>query len=104
MVLLELPWGWQPTSLEFYGKRYGLADVPIMLPDNFLLWPANPACVVAVTVGIPSADLQKFFKNVRVVSQIDDPWRVDEERNLEICVADTPIRDVREGWKQRRVW
>ncbi len=91
-------------ALDFYARRYGLAGVPIMLPDNFLLWPPVPGRDVVVTIGIPPADLEKFCRHVRVLSRFDHPWMVEEERNRVICIADTPTRDLREGWKQRRVW
>jgi hypothetical protein len=87
-------------ALEFYGKRYGLPR-RIMLPDNVTLWPADPSCDTVVTIGISSMDLSSFFQNVRVVSRFDYSWMVQEERDRVICVADTPIRKLPEGWKKR---
>src|SRR5262249_51473476 len=34
-------------AIEFYGPRFGLPS-RIMLPDNFLLWPADTSCDVVV--------------------------------------------------------
>jgi hypothetical protein len=86
-------------ALEFYGKRHGLTET-IMLPDNYLIWPADTSREVVVTIGIPPGDLAGFFKHVRTAARFDHPWMVEEERDQIICVADTPIRDLHEGWKQ----
>ncbi|MGH7970008.1 MAG: hypothetical protein ACREIC_14905, partial [Limisphaerales bacterium] len=87
-------------ALEFYGKRYGLPR-RIMLPDNFLLWPPDFSCKIVVTIGIPPADLARYFKNVETAARFDHPWMVEEERDRPICVADTPIRDLAEAWRKR---
>jgi hypothetical protein len=86
-------------ALEFYGPKDALPRT-IMLPDNFLLWPPDNSCRVVVTIGIPQRDLEQFFESVSVVSRFDDPWMVDEERNVEICVAEKPLRPLDEGWKR----
>ncbi len=87
-------------ALEFYGSRYGLPK-RVMLPDNFLLWPPDASCTTVVTIGIPPDDLRKFCQHVEIASHFDDPWMVEEERDRVLCVANTPIRDLREGWKRR---
>lgn len=86
-------------ALEFYGKRYGLPR-RIMLPKNFLLWPADPECKTVVTIGIPASDLGRFFENVVTAARFDHPWMVEEERDRPICVADTPIRELGEAWRR----
>ena len=90
----------QAGALEFYGPRFGLT-APIMLPNNFLLWPPKPQCQAILTVGIPQEDAQKFFARVTVLSRFDHRWMVPEERNLVLCLAEEPTRDVREAWKRR---
>jgi 4-amino-4-deoxy-L-arabinose transferase-like glycosyltransferase len=90
----------QAGALEFYGPRLGLT-APIMLPNNFLLWPAKPECEAILTVGISEAYLQKFFAKVSVLDRFDHPWMVPEERNLLICLAAQPTRDLQEAWKRR---
>ena len=77
-------------ALEFYGPRHGLPP-KVMLPDNFQLWPPDNTCTVVVTIGIPPGDLERFFRVVTVVEHFDNPWMVEEERNLPICIAKTPL-------------
>jgi hypothetical protein len=84
-------------ALEFYGPRYGLPP-RIMLPQNFLLWPPEPACQIVVTIGATPEEVAEFFKTVRVGGRYDNSWMVDEERNVFICVGETPIRDLRDAW------
>jgi hypothetical protein len=100
-VLIARNYG-QAGALEFYGARHGLPRT-ILLPDNFLLWPlpSNRSCEVAITVGIPTDDLARFFSSVQLVTRFDNPWRVPEERQVPICIAENPIRDLHEAWHQR---
>jgi hypothetical protein len=100
-VLIARNYG-QAGALEFYGPRHDLPRT-ILLPDNFLLWPvpSNRPCNVAVTVGIPAQDLGRFFSSVQLVTRFDNPWRVPEERQVPICIAENPIRDLHEAWHQR---
>jgi hypothetical protein len=90
----------QAGALEFYGPRFGLT-APIMLPNNFLLWPAKPHCKAVLTVAIPEADVQRFFARVTVLDHFDHRWMVPEERNLVLCFAEEPTRDIREAWQPR---
>ncbi len=89
-------------ALEFFGPRH---DLPprILLPNNFLLWPppSSGRCEVVVSVGITPGDLGRFFGTVQAVSHFDDPWMVSEERNVPICTAEDPIRDLKEAWRHR---
>jgi hypothetical protein len=87
-------------ALEFYGRRFGLT-APIMLPRNFLLWPRKPECKAILTVGVPEMDVRKFFARVTLLDRFDHPWMVPEERNLVICFAEEPTRDVLEAWQRR---
>lgn len=100
-VLIARNYG-QAGALEFYGPRHGLPRT-ILLPDNFLLWPmpSNQSCNTAVTVGITVEDLGRFFSSVQLVTRFDNPWRVPEERQVPICIAENPIRDLHEAWHQR---
>jgi 4-amino-4-deoxy-L-arabinose transferase-like glycosyltransferase len=92
----------QGGALEFYGRRYGLPG-RIMVPSSFLLWPPDNSCRTVVTIGIPPTDLSKFFQHVKVTSDFDQPWMVEEERHRPICIASGPIRELREAWKPRQI-
>ena len=86
-------------ALEFYGRRFGLPS-RLMLPKNDLLWPSDNSCRVVVSIGIPPADLRRFFGQVDVAAHFDHPWMVEEERDRVICISRNPIRDLREAWKR----
>jgi hypothetical protein len=95
-VLIARNYG-EAGALDCYGPRHGLPRV--LLPHNNLLWPppAKPADVV-VSLGISTDDLCRFFRPVRLVAVYDDPWRVPEERNSPICVAETLYQSLDEAW------
>ncbi len=90
-------------ALEFYGPRYGLPRV--LLPHNYLLWPPPAkAANTVVTLGVSTNGLATFFRSVRVAAVYDDPWRVPEERNCPICVAETPYRGINDAWPELKRW
>ncbi|HTL54183.1 MAG TPA: glycosyltransferase family 39 protein [Candidatus Limnocylindrales bacterium] len=93
----------QAGALEFFGPQHDLTPT-ILLPNNFLLWPlpTGRVCQVVVSVGISPEDLSRFFSSVQLVTHFDDPWMVPEERQLPICVAEQPIRDLHEAWPQKK--
>lgn len=95
-VLLARNYG-EAGALDFYGPRHRLPRV--LLPHNNLLWPppAKPADVV-VSLGISTNDLSRYFRSVRLAAVYDDPWRVPEERNVPICIAQTLYQSIDEAW------
>jgi hypothetical protein len=101
-VLLASNYG-EAGALEFFGPRHGLPR-RVLLPHSALLWrpPPGGSFDVAVTVGIRPEDLSRYLRTVRLVSRFDQPWMVDEERHVPICVADTVYRDVQEVWAPRK--
>jgi len=86
-------------ALDFYGPRHGLPR-RIMLPDDFRLWPADDGCKTVVTLGIKPKDLERYFRSVKLVLYYDNPWRVKEERNVPICIADEPIAPISDAWRK----
>ena len=96
-VLIARNYG-EAGALEFYGAKHGLPS-RVLLGNNDLLWPPPPKPVdIAVSLGVPTKDLARFFRSVNVVSVYDNTWRVPEERNVPICIVETLYRDIYEAW------
>jgi hypothetical protein len=92
----------QAGALEFLGPRYGLPQ-RVLVPGDNIRWPLLPGerYDVAVTIGIASEDLDRFLRSVRLVTRFDHPWMVDEERQVPICIAEDPYRNIQEAWSRR---
>jgi hypothetical protein len=101
-VLVASNYG-EAGALDFFGPRRGLPP-RVRLPHCVVLWRPAPgeSFDVAVTVGIAPENLAGYFRSVRLVSTFDDPWMVDEERHLPICVAETPNENAQEAWAPRK--
>jgi hypothetical protein len=101
-VLVASNYG-QAGALEYFGPRHGLPP-RILMPGSDILWPPPPGgnWDTAVTVGISPENLGRFLRTVRLASRFDHPWMVDEERNVPICIAETPYRDIQEAWARRK--
>lgn len=101
-VLVARNYG-EAGALEFFGSRHGLPP-HVLLPGNYLLWPppADKSCDIAVTVGISTDELNRFFRSVNLVTHFDHPWMVEGERNVPICVVETPYRSIDEAWSQQK--
>jgi 4-amino-4-deoxy-L-arabinose transferase-like glycosyltransferase len=97
-VLVASNYG-EAGALEFYGPRHGLPQ-RVLLPGSIVLWrpsPGGPSDVV-VTVGIPPEVLERYLGSVRLVRRFDYAWMVDEERNVPICIAESPNQSVQDVW------
>ena len=93
----------QAGALEFYGPRYGL-PLRIMLPHDYHLWPADDRWQTVVSIGMRSTRLERIFRNVKLAERYDNPWRVEEERDVPIYIASEPLVPISTTWVQRKGW
>ncbi len=74
------------------------------MPGSIIFWRPVPGehHEVAVTLDIGPEDLGRAMGTVRLVCRFDNPWMVDEERHVPICVAEEPNPNVQDAWAPRK--
>jgi hypothetical protein len=101
-VLVASNYG-QAGALEFFGPRHGLPR-RVLMPHSIIFWRPAPGehYEVAITLGIRPEDLDRAMGTVRLVCRFDNPWMVDEERHVPVCVAEEPNPNVQDAWAPRK--
>jgi hypothetical protein len=85
-------------AIDYYGKRYGLP--PAIAPvGSYWFWgPGDKPGNVAVVLGSDSAGLARYFRVVRPIGRMVNPWGVPEEQHAGIFVVEQPYKTLQQGW------
>jgi len=85
-------------AIDFYGPKLGL---PPAVSANGTYWffgPGTRPGNVAIVLGDDSASLTRFFRVVRPVGRMNNPWGVPEEQHARIFETEQPIKSIQEVW------
>jgi dolichyl-phosphate-mannose-protein mannosyltransferase len=76
----------QAGAIDFFGPRYGLPKA-ISGHQNYFFWgPRNYSGEIAILVGVPEADVRKFFASVEVAATLHVPYAYSyETRPILLC-------------------
>ncbi len=74
-------------ALDYYGPRYNLPPVVSPAGSYWFFGPGPLPGEVVVTIGIPEADLRRFFDSVETAATVSHRWAVAEERSLQVNVG-----------------
>jgi Dolichyl-phosphate-mannose-protein mannosyltransferase len=85
-------------ALDFYGPRYGLPEVVSPAGSYWFFGPGDRPGKVVITIGVPEADLRRFFDSVATASTVSNAWAVPEERSLTVHVASRPRTTLQQLW------
>ncbi len=87
-------------AIDFFGAGDGLPRA-ISPHNNYWLWgPGGTDGSLAIAVGIPREDLERYFRSVEKAAVVESPWAMPLETNLPVYVC----RDLRlplpDAWRQ----
>jgi hypothetical protein len=85
-------------ALDYYGPRYGLPEVVSPHGSYWFFGPGDRPGEVVITIGVPEADLRRFFDSVETAATVSHPWAVEEERNLTVNVGTGPRKTLQQLW------
>jgi 4-amino-4-deoxy-L-arabinose transferase-like glycosyltransferase len=85
-------------ALDFYGQRYGLPEVVSPAGSYWFFGPGDRPGKVVITIGVPEADLRRFFDSVATAATVSNAWAVPEERSLTIHVGTRPRTTLQRLW------
>ncbi len=92
----------QTAALEFYGPRLGLPPAVSPAGSFWFFGPGRLPGNVVVTIGWDSVDLARYFRVVRPVARVRNPWGVPEDQDVPVSVAEQPVRPIQQLWPQWR--
>jgi hypothetical protein len=85
-------------ALDFYGPKLGLPPA-VSAAGSYWFWgPGTKPANVAIVLGDDSASLARFFRVVRPVGRMSNPWGVPEEQHARIFQVEQPIRSIQQLW------
>jgi hypothetical protein len=85
-------------AAEFYRAKYNLPPVVSPAGSFWFFGPGARPGTVLVTIGPDSADVAKFYDDVRVAEIVRSPWSVEEERAVPVIVARRPRQTLQQVW------
>jgi hypothetical protein len=85
-------------ALDYYGPRYGLPEVVSPSGSYWFFGPGDRPGEVVITIGVPEADLRRFFDSVETAATVSHPWTVEEERSLTVNVGTRPRTTLQQLW------
>ena len=85
-------------AAEFYASEFGLPPVVTSAGSFWFFGPGKRPGTVLIAIGSDPADLHKGWASVRVVTTLDRPWSVREERGLSIYLATQPRMTLQQMW------
>ncbi|HEX6558933.1 MAG TPA: glycosyltransferase family 39 protein, partial [Longimicrobiales bacterium] len=96
-VLMGANYG-ETGALELYGRRLRLPRAVSPAGSYWFFGPGTRPGAVLLTVGIDSADLAGYYRVVRPVARVRNPWGVPEERDVPVVIAEQPLRTLQQQW------
>jgi 4-amino-4-deoxy-L-arabinose transferase-like glycosyltransferase len=98
-VLVASNYG-EAGALDFFGPKYGLPPAIAPLGSYWFFGPGERPGAVVVSIGTPPEELLTFFRSAILVTIVNEPWVVPEERDVPIVVARDPYRPLQAVWPE----
>ncbi len=85
-------------AIDFYGRRWTLPPAIATVGSYWFFGPGEKPGNVAVILGADTTELKQYFRVVRPVFIVRNPWGVPEEREVVVAVAEEPYRTLQQLW------
>lgn len=97
VVLIGENYG-EAGAMEFYGPKLGLPRVVSAAGSYWFFGPGEKPGTVAITLGVTSEDLYKFYDLVTPAGRVLNDWGVPEEQDVSIYVGEHPKATIQQVW------
>lgn len=85
-------------AIDYYGPAMGLPHAICGCGTYWFFGPGPLPGDVLVTIGVDSADLRRFYGEVRPAGRLRDGWAVPEEQDVPLYVARDPVMPLQRLW------
>ena len=96
-VILATNYG-RAGANDHLGRKYGLPPAVAPMGSYWFFGPGTKPGKVLIVIGGSRADLAPYYDSVTLAAHFSNPWRVPEEREVDIWVATGNHYTLQEIW------
>jgi hypothetical protein len=96
-VILATNYG-RAGANDHLGRKYGLPPAVAPMGSYWFFGPGTKPGKVLIVIGGSRADLAPYYDSVTLAAHLSNPWRVPEEREVDIWVATGNHYTLQEIW------
>ena len=94
----------QAGAIDYWGPGMGLPPAISPAGSYWFFGPGRKPGNVLVTIGWDSTTLARYYRVVRPVLRVTNPWGVPEEQDLLVIVSEQPLEPLQQVWPSLANW
>jgi 4-amino-4-deoxy-L-arabinose transferase-like glycosyltransferase len=87
-------------AIDWFGRRHGLPRAVAPIGSYWYFGPGLLPGNVAVVIGVEPAELEPFYRDVRLFRRVPNEWGVPEQQDNPILIASGSLRSLQEIWPE----